>query len=329
MASSATSEAQRLIIVGSGRKELWEPVLASLADQYELSLVDTDYPTWQGAYAPKHRIADITNAPALYSAVADLRGEVANAAVITWNQHSVTSLSLVARKLRLRCMSEEAVRNAMDNLEVRGIVAEEGLPVVPWQLLHHEDDVVGAGESVGYPVVLRPRRRGGPAAAVAFNEGDLREAFTEVARNSARGAIADEGVLVEKYIDGLELNVHSTVWERRAVPVAVARTIFDPGNPLVVTGYTAQSVDDGGWADQVEEVVSTVHRRLGVDWGVTNTRLRITEDGPHPIGVDTWLTGEVIEALGSTGLDVVNAAAAIAFEHEPILVSDSVTGVDQ
>ncbi|MEV8515107.1 ATP-grasp domain-containing protein [Dactylosporangium sp. NPDC051484] len=317
--SEITSEARRLIVVGSGSQELWAPVFAALAEQYELVTIDRDYPTWQGSYAKKHRIADITNSSMLFHAVADLRGEVADASVITWNPHSVLPLAVAARKLRIRYFSPDAVSDAADTLEVRAAVAEAGLPVVPWQLFYIEDDVVGAGERIGYPVVLRARRRGTAGVSYAASEGDLREAFVDVAGRSAAGVVADDGVLIEQYIDGTELNVHSAVSSGRAVPIAAVRAIFDADDPLRATGYEAQSLAGESWSGQVEEVVGAVHSRLGIDFGVTNTTLRVTADGLRVIGVDTCLTGELIGALGTTGIDLVKAAAAIGFEREPVL----------
>jgi biotin carboxylase len=317
--SEVTAEARRLIVVGSGSEELWAPVFAALAEQYELVTIDRDYPTWQGPYAPKHRIADITNSSMLFHAVADLRGEVANAAVITWNPRSVLPLAVAARRLRIPYISPDAVTNARDTLEVRAAAAEAGLPVVPWQLLHIEDDVVGAGEKIGYPVVLRARHRGGAGVSYAASEGDLREAFVDVAGRSAAGSVADDGVLVEKYIDGPELNVHSTIWSGRTAVVAAVRTIFDADGPVRATGYEVQPLTGEPWSGQVEEVVGAMHSRLGIDVGVTNTTLRVTDDGLRIIGVDTCLTGELIRALGATGIDLVSAAAAMGFEREPVL----------
>lgn len=135
--STTTSERRRLILVGGGPRELWEPLVASIAGDYELSLIAPDYPSWQAAYVEKHRIAKITNFSTLFAAVADLRGEVADAAVLTWERGPAPHVAQIAERLRLRSVSADAVRTAIDGAseidqaELRAFaVATDGTPDV-------------------------------------------------------------------------------------------------------------------------------------------------------------------------------------------------------
>lgn len=118
MSMEKTSERRRLIIVGDGPKEQWEPVFAAVAGDHELVLVSPGYPSWQAKYVRKHRIANIQQYLALHGAIADLRGEVAEAAVLTWEERSVAPVAAAARKLRMRFMAPDAVR---------------ALPPAPWR----------------------------------------------------------------------------------------------------------------------------------------------------------------------------------------------------
>lgn len=318
MTTSLTNEAQRLILVGSGPSDLWEPTLAALAQRYELALIDTDYPTWQGAYAPTHRIADITNAFVLFKSVADLRGEVATAAVLTWHPGAVEPLAGVCAKLRLRFPTLAAVRASRDNADVRMAAATGNLPEIPWRLAHDEEDVVAASESIGCPVVLRPRRRGRAEARLCADQTDLREAFAHLVAGSSAGAIAEEGVIVERYVDGPQLAVASTVWAGKSTPVAVGHPVFAGDRSLVVNGYTVEQWREQEWSTGVANAVQAVHENLSIDWGVTTTRIVVGADGPHVIAVDTWLDGVLVREAAAAGVDLVDAAAAIAFERQPI-----------
>jgi hypothetical protein len=136
--STTTPERRRLILVGGGPRELWEPFVASVADDHELSLIAPDYPSWQAAYVEKHRIAKITNFSTLFAAVADLRGEVADAAVLTWEQGTALPVARIAERLRLRSVSVNAVETAVQTTvdgaseaELRAYaVATDGSPEV-------------------------------------------------------------------------------------------------------------------------------------------------------------------------------------------------------
>lgn len=100
-----TKQQPRLILVGSHPQADREEVLASLAAICEVVLIDRDYPTWQAKYVETHRIAAITDPTALFAPVADLRGEVAEAAVATFNESSRAAVAEVASRLRMRDLS--------------------------------------------------------------------------------------------------------------------------------------------------------------------------------------------------------------------------------
>lgn len=122
-------EQLRLIVVGDSPKDLWAPVLAALAEHYELTLVSSDYPTWQAAHAEKHRIADPGSHPALFAAVSDLRGEVMTGSVFSMEARSVLPLALIARHLRMRFISPEAARFGEDEQAFRTALTGAGVPV--------------------------------------------------------------------------------------------------------------------------------------------------------------------------------------------------------
>lgn len=111
---SATNEPRRLILVGDGPRDQWEPFVAAVAEDYDVSLVSSDYPSWQAKYVEYHRISKITNFSTLFAAVADLRGEVSDAAVLTWEKASALHVARIAERLRMRSMSVAAVQACLD-----------------------------------------------------------------------------------------------------------------------------------------------------------------------------------------------------------------------
>lgn len=134
-----STEPERLIVVGNGRKECWEGALFALSDSYELSLVSGGYPTWQSAYVEKHRVADTSQYGSLFEAITQLRGEVAFAGLLAIDAPSLPPLALAAHKLRLRFIAPDTARLCADPAVLAAALAKAGVPTTsgPPELLVH------------------------------------------------------------------------------------------------------------------------------------------------------------------------------------------------
>lgn len=121
------TERPRLIVVSPGDRHHHERSLATLAQDFEVVVVDKRYPTWQGRYAETHRVARTTDAARLFSSVADLRGEVPDAGVLTWDGASVVAVAEVAAKIGMRSLSPDAARTCADRAALDEALAAAGL----------------------------------------------------------------------------------------------------------------------------------------------------------------------------------------------------------
>lgn len=316
-----TKERLRLIVVGSGKRAYWEHALAALGERCETTLVERDYPTWQGRYVETHRIADTTDATVLFAAVGDLRGEVPEAGILTWNPESVVAVAEVARKLGMRHLSVDAARLCRDRYATRGALREAALPDVRFHLVRTEQEAADAAEAIGLPVVVKRRRSGGGTGALAADdEQSVRAAYRAAVSGGPSGSDG-EGVLVEECLQGPAISVDSAVVDGVAHPVHVARTRPGPAPHFGAAGHLVAPWRHEPWAEAVADLVEAVHRAVGADWGVTRTELRLTPDGPRVVDVTPCIGGDLIPMLGkaATGLDPVAAAAALAFEQLPDL----------
>jgi hypothetical protein len=198
---SNTNEARRLIIVGDGPQERWEPFFAAVAEDYDVALVSSDYPSWQAKYVEYHRISKITNFSTLFAAVADLRGEVSDAAVLTWEKDPALQVARIAERLRMRSMSVEAVRACLD--------AE-----------------AGPGVLTAFSVT----RAGEPEIVSVIRDGELVESWTprleSVVREAHRKVGADWGVASTRLAvtaeDGLAVAGIATWLDQDALPPLAA-----------------------------------------------------------------------------------------------------------
>ncbi|MCH0538531.1 ATP-grasp domain-containing protein [Streptomyces sp. MUM 203J] len=317
-----TPERPRVILVGSRIRQYREYALASLAARYEVTLVAPEAPTWQARYVETHRIADTTDAAKLFPAVADLRGEVAEAAVLTWDEWSLTAVSAVAAKLRLRAMDPAAARICRDKYAARQAFEAAGMAAVRHAPATSEDEALAAAESIGFPVVVKPRTLGGSFGVMIARDADeLRRAYQLAHGSRLQGAGTADTVLVEEFVEGPELSIDSVVVDGTATPVCVARKRLGPHPYFEEVGHLVTAWQHEPWADAVTELVRSAHRAVGVDYGVTHTEVRLSPDGPRLIELNGRLGGDLIPHLHqlATGVDLARAAAEIAFERTPDL----------
>ncbi|MFE9170838.1 ATP-grasp domain-containing protein [Streptomyces kebangsaanensis] len=317
-----TSERPRVILVGSRIRQYREYALASLAARYEVTLVAPEAPTWQAKYVDTHRIADTTDTHKLHSAVADLRGEVADAAILTWDEWSLVAVSAVAKRLGLRAMDPAAARICRDKYATRQALAAAGMATVRHTLAASEEEAVAAAEAIGFPVVVKPRTLGGSFGVMVARDSDgLRQAYRLASGSRLEGVGTADTVLVEEFVEGPELSVDSTVVDGVVTPVCIARKRLGPQPYFEEVGHLVTAWQDEPWAEAVVRLVRDAHRAVGVDYGVTHTELRVSAEGPRLIELNGRLGGDLIPYLHqlATGVDLAQAAAEIAFERTPDL----------
>lgn len=310
----------RLILVGSRLRAYREYALASLVDDYEIVLIGRDHPTWQREYVETHRVADTADAAALFPAVCDLRGEVPDAGILTWDESSVAAVAQVARKLGMRHLSPDAVQICRDKPATRNALRQAGLPEVRFRLARTGRQAAEAAEAIGFPVVVKPRSLAGShGVSVAHDGRSLADAFRLASTSRLPGLDPGDGVLVEEYLEGPQIGVDCVVTAGVARPVYLTRKRLGPMPYVEQTGHLVAPWRHEPWAAEVTDLVEAAHRAVGADWGVTHTQVRLTPRGPRVVEINPCVSGDLIPVLGraATGVDLVQAAAAIAFGREP------------
>jgi len=92
-----------------------------------------------------------------------------------------------------------------DKSRARDVLRKKGIPVVPGSdgILPSEDEAVKLAESMGYPVMLKASHGGGGRGMkIAFNEGELRNAF-HLAQRESFTAFGSKDIYMEKYLTAL------------------------------------------------------------------------------------------------------------------------------
>jgi biotin carboxylase len=322
---------ESVLVIGSGNKHFREYALRGLAEAFRLVLIGPQL-DWQLSYAADHREADVQDEAAAYAAAADLAADHRITGVVTWEESLVTHAAEVAARLGVPAMSVEAARACRDKARQRERFQADGVPSARFALTGSETEAVTAAESLGYPVVLKPRGRAASVGVrIVHSEAELRETFAWV-RDVEHASIDDGLVLVEEFLSGPEIAVDSWVLDGRVEPFSIAakRTGYPPYFEEVA--HVAGRVLDPGTEARVREVVIAANRALGTDRTITHTELMLTADGPKVIEVNGRLGGDLIPRLAELavpGLSVGRVLGTVATGRapEPIAAPDRLVGI--
>ncbi|MBR1585847.1 MAG: carbamoyl-phosphate synthase large subunit [Clostridia bacterium] len=154
-----------------------------------------------------------------------------------------------------------AIERAENRDSFEKILLELGIPQPKGQAVTHIEDGVKAANDIGYPVLVRPSFvLGGRAMQIVGNESQLRKYL-----KTAVEIDADKPVLVDKYIEGKEVEVDA-ICDGLDVFVPdimelVERTGIHSGDSISV--YPAFSI-----SDRVKGVILQYAKKLGLGIGI-------------------------------------------------------------
>ncbi|MGW9132895.1 ATP-grasp domain-containing protein [Streptomyces sp. NPDC055681] len=323
---------ESVLVIGSGPRHFREYALRGLAEAFRLVLIGPAPLDWQLPYVVDHRTADVEDEAAVHAAAADLAAGHHITGVVTWAESLVTRTAEVAAKLGVPAMPVAAAQACRDKARQRERFRAAGVPSARFALTGSEAEAVTAAESLGYPVVLKPRGRAASVGVrIVRSEAELRETFAQV-QEVENPSIDDGLVLVEEFLSGPEIAVDSWVLDGRVEPFSIAakRTGYPPYFEEVA--HVAGSVLDPATEARVRDVVIAANQALGTDRTVTHTELMLTTDGPKVVEVNGRLGGDLIPRLAELavpGLSVGRILGTVATGRvpEPIAAPDRLVGI--
>jgi biotin carboxylase len=200
------------------------------------------------------------------------------AAIVGVDDQGVMAAALASERLGLAHNPPLAVARTRDKSAMRRALAEQAISQPPFVAVDPADDGTAAVEEVGLPCVVKPVSLSGSRGVIRAN--DLRELRAAVARVRAillaAGRPADEPLLLEGYIPGVEVAVEALMRDGALEVLA----IFDKPDPLEgpyfeETLYVTPSRLPEAVLAEVERCSAGAARALGICEGPVHAELRV------------------------------------------------------
>jgi biotin carboxylase len=326
-----------LLVIGTGKRDYREYLLASISTQYRVHLLLWAEPSWELGYLAGWTVLSDANetkdVAEMLAAAGDVAAREPLDGALAWDEARVLQVAKVAEAFGLPGGDPAAALRTRDKHQTREALDAAGVPQARSILVATLGEALDAAGQIGYPVVLKPRAMGGSLGVVRADSPAELAAKFEFARDcEVPGSWRyDQGVLVEQYIAGPEISVDSAVYHGELMPMFVARKRIGYPPYFEEVGHVVDAADPLLTEPELASVMRAAHAALAFTDGMTHAEYKLTPDGPKVIEVNARLGGDLIPYLGlrASGLDPGLAAAAVACGQRPELKADrsAVAGV--
>jgi biotin carboxylase len=223
----------------------------------------------------------------------------------TYSEKDQDKAAAVGCALGLRTHGVDTIRLVHDKVAMRERLAAIGVDPTPATRVDSVDEVRAFAVRHGYPLVLKPvAGAASSGVSVVRGPGELGAAWAWA--KAAEEPDTDD-VLVETYLDGVELSIEAFSEDGAHRVVALTGKVKDPRH-CVELGHVVRGPFDEATAATVREFTSAALDALGVRDGVTHTEVILTADGPHMVETHVRPAGDDISEMirDTYGIDLID-----------------------
>jgi biotin carboxylase len=223
----------------------------------------------------------------------------------TYSEKDQDKAAAVGAALGLRTHSLDTIRWVHDKVAMRERLRAAGVDPTPAARVDSLDQARAFAVRHGYPVVVKPVAGAASSGVTVVREP--RELDAAWAWAKAAEEPDTDDVLVEAYLDGLELSVEAFSEDGVHRIVALTGKVKNPRH-CVELGHVVRGPFDETTTGAVHRFTVAVLDALGVRDGVTHTEVILTADGPRMVETHVRPAGDDIpEMIRDTyGIDLID-----------------------
>ena len=290
----------KILLVGGGREQL-AGVIKGREMGFEVVVTD------MSPSAPAAQLADYfypisTNDALGNHAVA--KQEAVCGVFTMGSETAVPVVAYVARKCGLPGYSEDTALAATSKSVMKRRFMNFRVPTPLWVSTDVEADAIRFTNEVGLPVVVKPSTSSGQRGLTLVQSlGMLAAAFSK-----AKEHTTDELVIVEKFYEGIEINVIAVVQNGKVEFLSLSERVKSPSESF---GIAIEHVYPIGCSlnqrRRIEDACIRSIESIGLRNGVAYPQVIMSPDGPRVIEIAVRIPGGFMYELSlyASGIDLV------------------------
>lgn len=267
------------------------------------------------ALADRSYVMNIKDVPAL---LAVARKEKINGVITIASEVTIPIVARICDALKLPGLSREVAAKCHDKELMRKAFYAHGVPSPKSLAAYSASELAAVAKGFRFPVVIKPSDSAGSRGVRMIQEpGNLESAY-----NLAVGYSSDRKVLIEEFMEGVEVSVEAFVVRGKVHIIVLSDKIRSDPPVLTDTEITFPSAYDAKTQKKIIAVAKRAIEAVGVQDAPIHLELMMTKDGPVPVelaarGPGFKLFTDIIPTI--TGIDVVRAAIELALGKKPAL----------
>ncbi|MFC1874503.1 ATP-grasp domain-containing protein [Chloroflexota bacterium] len=192
---------------------------------------------------------------------------------------SVRTVAAVAEELGLRGLSRQVARVATDKALMREKYLAQGVPSPLFRVVHTLEEAAQAVEELALPAVIKPADNAGSRGVARLD----RKSQLESAFRKAKGFSEQGKVMIEQFMDGVEVSVEAFVSRDEIKILALSDKIRTPPPYLLDTTVIFPSNYPGEVRSRIREVATKAIKAVGINEGPVHIEIMMTADGPKMV----------------------------------------------
>lgn len=298
MSSVLTNGIQKVLIVGAGDFQL--SLVKKASEQCEVYVCAPEIDDRFTPYLSGSYFCDVRDKENIlsYASRTKIQGVLTDGTDIP-----VRTVAYVAEKMGLPGIGSRAASLFSEKNLMRAEMQKMGFPLIPYCAGKSVSDVMDFVRDTGFPLMIKPTDSQGSRGITKISDvSQLQGAFENAARYASDGK-----VIVEKYIDGIEMVVEAATIDSVTTNLIYGDTIyFDDNRTFAAKSRTFPSVRDLAICRKVLELNQRLIECFGLKFGITHAEYIYDGQKPYLIeiaarGGGVFISSDIIELC--TGVD--------------------------
>ncbi len=226
----------------------------------------------------------------------------------------IPTIGFVNDALKLTGVSRHCAVSCSNKVNTRIALQKKGIAQPSFRIVKNKNEALNAAKELGFPTIIKSvDSSGSRGVSKVIDESQVAEAFLEALKYTRV-----EDVLVEEFIDGIEIGAQSFSENGECKKVLIHNDTLSEGEFMVPTGHSFPTFLNNSQREYAEKTVRESVTALGIDNGPANIDLifdkkdgkaKIIEIGarigatclPELVfyysGID-WVKATILNALG-------------------------------
>jgi len=231
---------------------------------------------------------------------------------------AVVPVSYVSEKLRLPGIPLDVAQKATNKHLMRKAFKDNRVPSPTFRLIRDHSKLQDIDNVMKFPLMVKPTT--GYASAGIQKVYDVHELYQACA--SAKKITADGSVLVEEFIDGIEVGGESFTVEGLTEMIYITNKKVTAPPRYVPLGHSLPSIFSDDIVQKIKDVIKNGVRALGVKNGPVNFDIMVTKNGPMVLEMGARLGGNCLPRIVEihSGIDTMRESILLALGEKPTLL---------